>query len=230
MYVVLYSKQISTNQKPEPMKTTATLILFMLLTTIVFAQVEKGNLFFQGSSNIGFNSEKLTTTSGNSSVESYKETSFNFSPKVGYFIIDNLPVGLAIDLRTYNTKYPDVSDYIDKSMSVAFGPFVRYYILKLENLYPFVEIGAGFGSSKYTETYNSSSTITKYGIFKYNLDIGASYFITDHIAFDLLLGYKSIKYKDKDPQQDARRASVEEVSEKYSGMGANIGITVTIPN
>jgi len=203
------------------------MVLF-LSSTIVFGQLEKGNIFIQGSSSIGFSSEKYSYTHAGTTTESSKSTHFGFGPKVGYFVIDNLPVGLAINVNTNKTKSIGSSNE-SSSSNFTIGPFARYYFLPQDKLKPMAEISAGFGSSKDKSTYSSYTSESKYGIFEFSIGAGASYFVTDHVAFDLLIDYHSSKYKLKSQTSPAKSTLVEDTSDRYTGIGVNIGIVVTIP-
>jgi hypothetical protein len=123
MFVNLQNKP----QKPIIIKTGFVLALMLFLSsTVVFGQLEKGNIFIQGSSSMGLNTEKYSYTNGSTTTESSKTTSFNFNPKVGYFIIDNLPAGLAIDLSTAKTK---AIDGADESTNNSFTIVVRLSVI-----------------------------------------------------------------------------------------------------
>jgi len=205
-------------------------LLLFLSSTIVLGQLEKGKIFIQGSSSIGFSSEKYTYISGGTSTESSKSTSFGFSPKGGYFIIDNLPIGLLIDVNTYKNKAID-SDNQSSSNTLLIGPFARYYFLPQDELKPMAEVSVGFGGSKDKSEYSGYTNESKYGIFQLGIGAGASYFITDHVAFDFLIGYNSSRYKLKSHTSASRAAASEDEDEtdKYAGIGINIGVVVTIP-
>jgi len=203
-------------------------LLLLLLSTFVFGQLEKGNIFIQASSSIGFSTEKYSITSAGTTTEYSKSTHFGFRPKVGYFVIDNLPVGLAINVNTNKTKYTGTSDE-SSSNNFAIGPFARYYFLPQDKLKPMAEISAGFGSSKDKYTSSGHTSESKYGIFEFSIGAGASYFVTDHVAFDLLIDYNSTKYKLKSETGQSKSTLVEDTSDKYTGIGVNIGIVVTIP-
>jgi hypothetical protein len=213
------------------MKPALTLFLLLFLSSsIVFGQLEKGNIFIQGSSSIGFSSEKYTYISGGTSTESSKSTHFGFKPKAGYFVVENLPVGLAIHVDTYKNKGID-TDNENISNDFIIGPFARYYFLPQDKLRPTAEIYAGFGSSKEKSTSTSYNSESKYGIFEFSIGAGASYFITDHVAFDMILAYNSSKYnlKSQTSPSGVKSVTSEDQSDKYTGIGLNIGIVVTIP-
>lgn len=227
MIVYLRNKPLNSNHmKPG----SVLVVLLFLSSTVVFGQLEKGKIFIQGSSSIGFSSEKYTYISGGTSTESSKSISFGFSPKVGYFIIDNLPIGLLIDVYTYKNKATD-SDNENTSNELLIGPFARYYFLAQDDLKPMAEVYASFGGSKDKYDYSSYTNEYKYGIFKFGIGAGASYFVTDHVAIDMLIGYNSSKYKLKSETNASRSAASEDEdqTDKYAGLGISIGVVVTIP-
>jgi outer membrane protein len=212
------------------MKTGFVLALMLFLSsTVVFGQLESGNIFIQGSSSLGFSTEKYTYINGGTSTESSKTTYFDFNPKVGYFIIDNLPAGLAIDLSTAKTKAIDGDDESTNN-SFTIGPFVRYYFLPQDKLKPMGEAYVGFGGAKDKYKYASYTYESKYGIIQFRLGAGGSYFITDNVAFDMLISYNSCKYKLKSESSPVKSTASEDSSDKYTGIGINFGIVVIIPN
>jgi outer membrane protein len=213
------------------MKPTTILFLSLFLTTsVVFGQLEKGNFFVQGSSSLGFNSEKYTYISDGTSTESSKSTSFRFRPKAGYFIMDNLPVGLDIYVNSYKSKSIG-DDRVSTNSDFTFGPFARYYFLQQDKLMPMAEIYAGLGSSKDKTTGSSYDSESKYGVFEFGIGAGASYFITDHVAFDLLLSYYVDRYNLKSETSPAgvKSTLATDKTDKYTGINLSIGIAVTIP-
>ncbi len=205
--------------------------LLFMSSVLVYGQLEKGNCFMYGSSSMGLSTEKDSYTSGSTTTESSKSTYFDFSPSAGYFVIDNLPVGLKIQFNHSKTKNSNSSDEYTGNQIMA-GPFARYYFLAQEKLKPMAEAYVGFGSSKNTTKYSSGSYDYKSAIFSYSLGAGASYFLTEHVAFDALIAFDSMKYTDKssNPEEAVRATSSDDSSNKYAGICINLGIVVVIPN
>ena len=205
-------------------------LLLLLLSTIVFGQLDQGKFFIQGSSSIGFSHEKATYTSGGTSTESYKLAHFGFSPKAGYFVMDNLPIGLSINISTYKTTGIS-SSYENQSNKFTIGPFARYYFLPQDKLKPMVEIAAGFGNSKDKSSGSGYNSESKSGIFEFSIGAGASCFVTDHIAFDMLIDYHINKYKLKSQSSSSgiKSTTATDSSEKYTGIGINLGVVVILP-
>src|SRR5690554_1664089 len=80
----------------------------------------EGDFLIEG--NIGFGS----TNDKNFDV---KTSSFNFNPKAGYFISDDLAVGL--DLGFGSNKTEVAGTETAKTSTVGIGAFARYYFLEL---------------------------------------------------------------------------------------------------
>lgn len=203
-------------------------LLLLLSSSVVFGQLEKGNYFLQGASSMGFSAEKYTTISGGTSTASSKSTHFSFRPKAGYFIIDNLPVGLSIYTSTYRTKYID-NDNKNSSIDFSIGPFARFYFLPQDKIRPMAEVNLNFGISNSKSTYSGSTNESKYGYTDFGIGAGASYFITDNIAFDLLLSYYTEKYNLKSETHPGvdKMSSSGNSGYKYSGFELEIGVIVT---
>src|SRR5690606_42142165 len=83
-----------------------------------------------GSTNLGFSSNKVTRRSGSYSVDGQKTTAFNIPPTVGYFVIDNLAVGLNLgyEVQKDNEEYGyDQTAKVTKSLFSVI-PSVTYFI------------------------------------------------------------------------------------------------------
>jgi len=193
-------------------------LMLLFMSSIAFAQVEKGKWFIAGYSNLGLDIGKNKTKSGSTTTENYKYSNFNITPEVGYFVMDKLVAGLYIDFYRDAQKYDDG----DKDFTTNFilGPFVRYYIMEYKGLWPYVEGRVGFGTENYTNNYNSDWE-SKYSYFTTKLGAGATYFVTKHVGFDLFMGYDYDVWTDKTDSNN-------ESKEKYGSFELNIGLVVTI--
>lgn len=163
---------------------TSLIILGGLLTSeSAQAQLQKGNLLLGG--NVG----NINFGSINSSTEHF---SMSFSPKAGYFIIDNLAIGLA------NPWYASWGgDY--NTRSGALSIFGRYYFndaktIVLNKARFFVGIETGFGSNrtKYKAIPNSYITKSNYGMF--DVEAGFAYFLTSNVALEAALKLENTFY------------------------------------
>jgi hypothetical protein len=159
------------------------LILFTLFSSTLFAQTQKGS-FTVGTqlsqNNLSFD-------------ENFKSRSHNISPNVGYFLIDNLNIGLQSNLgfgkikNSFSTGFNN-NTYLFTSYNL--GPYFTYYIGK-NKLKPFVGASAGFGGSKIQVNNSTDDEATQ---SFYNFYGGLTYFINSNIGLNSALTYNSSKY------------------------------------
>jgi hypothetical protein len=143
-----------------------------------FSQTSKGTWLVGGTA--GFTSSKYGDA---------KMSSINFSPNAGYFLINNLAVGLDVQVgsETSNSGVSGASDY--KTSSTFFGPNVRYYFTSLgKNAKLFGSGQYAFGSTK---DGSDKISATAWG-----LSAGPAFFLNKNVALEVTVGYSSAKVKD----------------------------------
>lgn len=125
-----------------------------------YAQIGSGSLMLGGS--LGFNSngggERVTTPGGGgpaTTTELKARTDWNFSPTVGYFLTDNIAVGVRLGLGGTNRGQQTTTDGNTteniNSFDLGVEVFGRYYHSLGSNFYLFVDGGVGFSSSSWTD-------------------------------------------------------------------------------
>ncbi|WP_199139068.1 autotransporter outer membrane beta-barrel domain-containing protein [Pedobacter sp. ASV12] len=179
------------------------------------AQTEKGKSFINGS--IGFTSNKnnqIVSTSPTFSTEQ-KAEAFNIMPRFGYFVADNLTIGLGAGyvhskstVNTVNTASSAIilATQTGKQHVFSIEPFVRKYVDVADKFKFFGEfnLGVGFGKainrSVYSAPINSSSEdnykLTSYGAA---LSPGFAFFPSKKWAIEFsfpLASYRKTKPKD----------------------------------
>jgi len=121
--------------------------------------------------------------------EPEKSFSINANPKAGYFVIDNLAIGLDLNIgfSIYN-----LGDDKSSHTTFAVGPFVRYYI-PTSKVLPFFELGASYGMMS-----NKTRLMSLGG------GIGLAVPVGERITIDIAAGYKSLtyKYNEEDNERD----------------------------
>lgn len=184
--------------------------------TATTSPTTKGNWIIGGSTNLGFNSTKVTQKSGDYSVDGQKTTTFNVTPTIGYFVIDNLAVGFNLG---YEVQKQDVSfDYnqTEKVTNTVFSviPSVTYFIEADSKAFPYISAGAGYAAVKTkvasTETQNDN-------FFVWGGKAGLAYFITPSIAIDLGLNYQQLSTKYEQTSNIAENKVI------FKTLGASIG-------
>lgn len=188
------------------MKKTSFLTVGLLVISIGFlnAQTNQGNYLLDLSSS-AFGLNFMTHKSKSDSYESdaSKNLTLNLSPKAGYFVIDNLAVGL--DIR-FSLIASNLGEDSRTTTMITAGPFVRYYV-PTSNVLPFAELGCSFGSQ-------STTTIIQYGG-----GIGVAVPIKERVMVDAMLGYLGTYYKDREDNTDNLRTIMGRT-------GLNIGFVI----
>ncbi|GAA4513639.1 outer membrane beta-barrel protein [Sphingobacterium thermophilum] len=172
-------------------KVLLTLTAIAGLTAASYAQegFGKGNVLVEG--NLGL------STTDNKTTE-VKETTFKFTPKVGYFFTDKLAAGVNFNVASStNDKYG--IDTKNKSNTFGAGIFGRYYFLELGSRFKtYAEVNADYNTQKSEITVaNNTTESPKVKSFGINGGVGANYFLTDKIAINFALsnviGYNTSK-------------------------------------
>jgi outer membrane protein len=188
------------------------------------AQTNKGRIMVGASStvNLGVSDTEYVNNAGVES-DSYKSTYLNISPKVGYFVIDNLAVGADIYISSNTNKYSDNTKYITRQLS--FGPFGRYYF-PMDKFMPFVELNSSFGTRKTKNVTNipANNNERKAGIISFGAYAGVAMPLGDRVTFDVMAGYNHITYTNKYVSETGGSSST--TKDKTGTIGLELGFVV----
>ncbi|AWG21631.1 hypothetical protein FFWV33_08830 [Flavobacterium faecale] len=133
----------------------------------------EGNVLVEG--NLGFNS----STNNNTDV---KTNSFNFTPKVGYFLTDKFAVGAQIGVGTNKTETAGVDT--SKSTNLSAGVFGRYYFLDLgQRFKTYADANVAYGHSK---DGIGAAELKANGVSA-GLGLGINYFVTKRVVLNFAL-------------------------------------------
>ena len=143
------------------------------------------------------------TTNGQTSDKD-KFTSWAFTPMVGFFVIDNLAVGLNLNLRGQTDKEAGGDDK-SKFSTIAVGPWVRYYLAQYpllnNNVFVFGDVRAGFGGWKQVYTSGSTSQTYKEGLTQFGIGPGIIFVPADCFSIDFMIQYNRVIWNDKDSSE-----------------------------
>ncbi|HNP97052.1 MAG TPA: autotransporter domain-containing protein [Cyclobacteriaceae bacterium] len=172
-------------------KLIISIFLTSLSITFAFAQFNKGNILVGGTTGLSGSFTTSKTKNGSSTTTNGKFSSFSIQPQAGYFVMDNLAVGLGLSFATSSFKDDGSSD---KSSSTGIGltPFVRYYFDKF-----FAQGAFGFGSNKSKNTFNNTTTESTQNTTNWSISGGYVIFLNDAIALEPQIGYSYFSQKSK---------------------------------
>jgi hypothetical protein len=197
-----------------------------------FAQMNRGKVYIGVSSTfsladlgpdimgIGFTSIKYKSDQdGYEEPDPDRQTRFNLTPEVGFFVIDGLLIGIDISLA-YSVAKDGEWDSKATQLLFGAGPFVRYY-LPTEKVIPFVDLGSSFGvfNSKYED--DSFDSEDKQSLMSFNGGVGMAVPVGDRVAFELMGGYNWFRVKDKEDNADNERMV-------FGTVGMKIGVVVLL--
>jgi outer membrane protein len=160
---------------------------------------DKGHFIVDGSVYFSTNNSKTENQGFNTEVNSF---GLGISPKVSYFIIDRLAIGIEASFAYSDNEYTNNSggEISSNSTSILIGPSVRYYITK--GFFGQASLGFGFSNSK-GEGYE-----TKNDSFRYKLGLGYAFFLNEHISIEPILSYQHNKTNFRDSVSDSSNSGL----------------------
>ncbi len=187
-------------------------LLLVAIFTLVFSansQTRKGNKMVGFSLVSAFFNNGTTDRSNDLSSSTIENDNFGISinPNVGWFISDDLVLGIAPSI-TYSKqkqvgKAANGNTFLSDELStygVSLGGFARYYF-KGQSSFRFfgqynLNLGIAGGKNEGYEYESLGIYVDRYeskysGSFKGNtgINLGASKFLNDHVALDFMIGY-----------------------------------------
>jgi outer membrane protein len=195
------------------------LIFFLFLivsSTAIMAQTEKGNFEFSGGAGLQFISNNLKYVYNGSTDGKMTIGSLSILPSFGYFVIDNLAIGLAGNITISTNK--DESGDKTVSTSTLICPTAIYYFTMDGKIRPIAQIGVGLASQsqKYVPKTGSNNKSSARGM-AFNIGGGISYFIKENISINLGLSYTLATLKDSDDNNSKL---------KEGNLGSNVGFSL----
>ena len=178
-------------------------------------QISSGTVLVGGS--VG---GSISSGSSATNKQEFKNTTFSFSPTAGFFIANNLAVGL--NSGVYWQKQKTQSEITSKYSSYNFGPFVRYYKFLGEKTALFGNATVGFAksNSKLRNNDNEFVTVEKTNNFGASITPGLTYFATSKVGLEITLG--SISYFKNSNEYNSEETPADKRND--SGVGANFGL------
>lgn len=192
------------------------IIGLQFLCTLLTAQKEY-NFLISGSLGYRYSSDESDITAA-PSIEN-QEHLVQANPSIGYFITNNIAIGLGIEYQYDNIEYDNYIYTKSIGHDFAVGPFLRYYT----GFGLFAETAFGYGSSVINLQGEPIATPTgyyggpiklNYKIIGYSAGIGYSIRLNSNLRIEPLIKYLRIKY-DEDSENDK--------DYKRKGLLVNIG-------
>ena len=179
------------------------------------AQTEKGSWVVGGSTNLGFNSTSEKWKYDGDSEDGPKSSTFSFSPSVGYFVANNIAVGLDATISSTTLKEEFVGeDYKYTESTFAIMPTGTYYFKSDSKVLPYLGVGAGYASISSKEDGEDKST---WGGFAWKGKGGVVFLLNQTVGIDLGVSYMGV---------NATNDDVDDVKVNRGTFGVNAGISI----
>lgn len=139
-------------------------IAMVLSSTLCFSQLQKGNILIGGGLGV---SKSKSEASYPGYIYTYKTTSFDITPRIGYFLSNRSAIGLepGYSFSKYESGTNPQAMAITKTSTASIKPFYRYYFPIGDKVafYLHARAGVSFGKGSITNSYfdTNSGTVTK---------------------------------------------------------------------
>jgi len=179
-------------------------IIFLLLVALfgcsamnLMAQTEKGSRLLGGTTSLApgsagfrFSNSKAKIINGPDFSDT-KSYGLNISPSLGYFVADNLAVGVGLGIAFNGYKSGNADTEWENTLS--FSPFMRYYLPVSNKVKPYGEAGFSFFSTKSAFSNDDERS----GSRSIGGGVGTAFFIGPKTSLDLLLRYDYLFSRDE---------------------------------
>lgn len=185
-----------------------TLAAVAALTFASQAQTEKGKFIVGGG--LGFDTESVKDADD-------KTTSFNIMPSAGYFVSDNIAVGLGLGYQ-----WNKVEDGTDEATTGVFAvaPFGRWYSANGPvRFFGQLSVPMGWGNLK--ENGDKVGNVSSYGV---ELAPGIAYFPTSKIGLEFKVRGLYYNSRTSDPVSDLPKTTVNTFGLNANSLAPTVGV------
>lgn len=148
------------------MKKITLLFALMLMSTIAFGQIQKGDIQLSGNLNI--------TKNKNTSVES---SFFRVAPQASLFLSETTSLGVSLG---YSSQKVGTGINEQKTDIFTYGVFARFYKSMGDKFYLFLQPAVNFGSGDINGT-----DLTNFSV---SVAPGLAYFVSEKVAVEMNFG------------------------------------------
>lgn len=169
-------------------------LLFLIAALLFLGQArtqvtDQGN--FMIGSTLGFATSTSNIKQGDGTGEEKGEgpsvVQIHFAPAVGYFLIENMALGIRMDY-TFN-RQERTQTQKTKDSDLLFGPFARYYFPVGSDMAFLVEGGFGFGNSSDDTNIGGIDQSINTNIFSVGVGPGFTVISNEAIGLEALFKY-----------------------------------------
>lgn len=192
------------------------------------AQFESGTIMLTGGINFSQSSSERETKMGSNTTTTEGPVTTNFGLGVmgGYFVADNIAVGLGLGYGSFSSEDTDDGVTYETSGSLfSITPFARYYIPYTDvfSFFGELSVGIGAGSDKFSTTSGGNTTTQEASVSTLRTGIapGFNFFVHENIALEIKYGF--LGYNSFTTERDF--GNDNSVKDSSSNFGLNLDLT-----
>lgn len=175
-------------------------LVLLITNNQAHGQIEKGLFQVGGSASFFSNNVETNSNFGNPQKTTNKNSNVSFGPAFGYFVSNNLSLGIQLG---YGTNENENNDFNSTLNSFQYGIYSRWHKPVVERFYFFTSLSLLLANGENEVLDISTGTTTKADIsnFSANLAPGLLYFVTDWLSFETslnLMNYSTSKAETED--------------------------------
>ena len=165
-------------------------VFAMLIQVSMVAQIlDQGN-FIIGST-VGFSTANSQVNTNGVTNEGLSARQINIAPSLGYFLMDQLAVGLGADFTLNAVTQPNKDKTEDSDL--LFGPFARYYFPVEEHIAGFFVANFGFGNSKDEQIVGTDKQKIQTNVFAFGIGPGLTVYSKGGFGIEAIFKYNFAK-------------------------------------
>lgn len=165
-------------------------VFAMLVQVSMVAQIlDQGN-FIIGST-VGFSTANSQVNTNGVTNEGLSARQINIAPSLGYFLMDQLAVGLGADFTLNAVTQPNKDKTEDSDL--LFGPFARYYFPVEEHIAGFFVANFGFGNSKDEQIVGTDKQKIQTNVFAFGIGPGLTVYSKGGFGIEAIFKYNFAK-------------------------------------
>ncbi len=197
-------------------------LLFLLLLAGTTVQAQ----YFIGG-NFSLNSTGGSIKSGETTTDKETSTSFTLSPQLGYFLSEDLAVGLGIGINSTREKSPGDPEVINKSTGFSIQPFARYYVLDMNKFSLFGEGQLSYSaSSSKVESGGTTTEGPSTSTVGISVSPGISYNLNEKVALEAFINGFNLSYTHTTEKTDVGEREVKDRTSSFN-LGGNMDNILT---
>jgi outer membrane protein len=195
-------------------------LLFASFLLTFMATVASAQFFVGGS--VGFAHTGGSVVVDNTVTDQPSSNYFEFAPKVGYELSEDLDVGVELGFFLDRTNSNGATEIIGKESGIALVPFARYYAITMNKFALGLEGRLGMRmSSEKTEAGGTTTDGPKTTSLSFNVSPGLFYHMSDRVTLEAMLGGLSLGYAYSVEKVEAGGVTTKDRNNSF-GLGADL--------